>query len=100
MFIAMNRFRIAHGAEKTFEEVWRTRDSYLSEVSGFKEFHLLKGPQTDEYVLYASHSVWESEAAFRAWTKSDHFRRAHAKNRAPADTYLGGPKLETFEAVL
>lgn len=100
MFIAMNRFRIAKGFEEGFEKIWRERDSYLSEVPGFRSFSLLRGPEHDDHVLYASHTIWESKAAFTAWTESDHFRRAHAQASAPKGTYLGHPELETFEAVL
>ncbi len=100
MFIAMNRFRIAKGFEEGFEKVWRERESYLDEVPGFREFHLLKGPERDDHVLYASHSVWASRKAFTDWTESDNFRRAHAQASAPKGTYLGHPDLETFEAVL
>ena len=100
MFVAMNRFKITPGYEEGFEKVWRERDSYLSEVPGFKAFNLLKGPETEEYVLYASHSVWESRAAFDAWTESESFRKAHAQASAPKGTYLGHPDLELFESVL
>ncbi len=100
MFLAMNRFKIAHGFEEGFEKVWRERDSFLSEVPGFKTFSLMKGPVSDDYVLYASHSVWESKEAFLAWTESDAFRKAHAQTSAPKGTYLGHPELETFETVL
>ena len=96
----MNRFKIAHGFEEGFEKVWRERDSFLSEVPGFKTFSLMKGPVSDDYVLYASHSVWESKEAFVAWTESDAFRKAHAQTSAPKGTYLGHPELETFETVL
>ena len=64
MYLAMNRFKIAPGFEEGFEKIWRERDTYLSEVPGFKKFHLMKGPVTEEHVLYASHSVWESKDAF------------------------------------
>lgn len=100
MFIAMNRFRIARGMEEGFEEVWRRRDSYLEEVPGFREFHLLRGPSTDEETLYASHSVWDSREAFRAWTESEAFYRAHGQAKAPEGTYLSHPELEGFEVVL
>ena len=100
MFIAMNRFKIARGFEDGFERVWRQRDSYLSEVPGFKSFSLLKGPVRDDHVLYASHSIWESARAFEAWTESENFRKAHAQASAPKGTYLGHPELELFEAVL
>jgi heme-degrading monooxygenase HmoA len=101
MFLAMNRFRIAPGREQEFIEVWRKRESYLDEVPGFKEFHLMQGPTTDEYTLFASHTMWESEAAFEAWTHSEAFRKAHANAGATArDLYLGPPQLEFFNAVI
>ncbi len=100
MFIAMNRFKIAQGFEEGFERVWKERDSYLSEVPGFKSFALLKGPGKDDHVLYASHSVWESREAFEAWTESQNFRKAHAQASAPKGTYLGHPELELFERVV
>ncbi|MEO0345506.1 MAG: antibiotic biosynthesis monooxygenase [Pseudomonadota bacterium] len=100
MFLAMNRFRIAKGFEDGFEKVWRERDSYLSEVPGFKTFALLKGPEHEDHVLYASHSIWESRQAFEDWTQSEHFRKAHAQASAPKGTYLAHPDLETFEAVV
>lgn len=100
MFIAMNRFRIAPGFEAGFEKVWRERESFLNEVPGFRSFALLKGPERDDHVLYASHSVWESREHFEAWTRSEQFRKAHAQTSAPKGTYLGHPELETFESVL
>ncbi len=100
MFIAMNRFRIAVGRESVFEELWRRRDSQFEGVSGFREFHLLRGPTDEEATLFASHSVWDSRQAFEAWTESEAFRKAHAQARAPEGTYLGHPEFEGFEVVL
>ena len=100
MFIAMNRFRIALGREDVFEELWRSRDSQLDQVSGFKEFHLLKGPSDEEATLYASHTIWASKEDFEAWTQSENFRKAHANARAPQGTYLGHPNFEGFDVVL
>ena len=96
----MNRFRIALGREGAFEDLWRQRDSYLEEVPGFREFHLLRGPTDEESSLYSSHTVWDSRAAFDAWTGSESFRRAHSQARAPEGTYLGHPVFEGFEVVL
>ncbi len=100
MYIAMNRFRIARGREEGFEEVWRQRESYLDEVPGFREFHLLRGPSSETETLYASHSVWDSREAFVAWTESEAFLRAHGQTKAPEGTYLGHPQFEGFETVL
>ena len=100
MYVAMNRLRIAPGKENEFIEIWKNRDSHLNEVPGFKSFHLLQGPTTEEYTLFASHSVWESEEAFINWTKSEAFRKAHATARPAKDIYLGPPQLECFNSVL
>ncbi|BBL76975.1 antibiotic biosynthesis monooxygenase family protein [Methylomagnum ishizawai] len=100
LFIAMNRFRIAPGKEEEFIEIWRKRESYLDEVPGFKEFHLLQGPATEEYSVFASHSVWESREAFEAWTHSEAFRKAHSGAGAAKGIYLGSPQLELFDAVI
>lgn len=100
MYIAMNRFRIVPGKEKEFIEIWKNRDSHLNEVPGFRSFHLLQGPTTEEYTLFASHSVWDSEEAFINWTKSEAFRKAHANARPAKDIYLGPPQLECFTSVL
>lgn len=100
MFIAMNRFRIARGREADFEQIWRERDSHLAGVPGFRTFNLLKGSESEECTLYASHSIWDSRQAFEAWTHSEAFRRAHSGAGASKGIYLGHPELELFEAVL
>jgi len=97
MFIAMNRFRVRKGSEDAFEAVWLNRDTHLEKVPGFVEFRLLKGPQTEDYTLYASHSTWRSRAAFDAWTKSEAFRAAHARAGENKPLYLDHPQFEGFE---
>ena len=100
MFIAMNRFKIVPGKEDAFEKVWKNRDSHLKGVPGFIEFNLIKGEESKEFSLYASHSKWESKAAFIAWTKSEAFRLAHKNAGQNQDLYLGPPKFEGFEKVI
>lgn len=101
MFIAMNRFQVKKGSEQAFETLWATRESYLSELDGFIEFHLLRGPAADDHQLYATHTIWTDKAAFEAWTKSDQFRKAHARadNQTGDSLYLGHPKFEGFEVI-
>jgi heme-degrading monooxygenase HmoA len=41
-------------------------------------FHLLKGPEREDHVLYSSHAIWRSYEDFEAWTKSEQFRKVHA----------------------
>ena len=100
MFIAMNRFRIARGREDTFEELWRSRESHLDTVPGFREFHLLRGPSSAEFTLFVSHSLWDTSKHFEDWTESEAFRKAHGQARAPEGTHLGPPQFEGFEIVL
>ncbi|MFT4099527.1 MAG: antibiotic biosynthesis monooxygenase [Burkholderiaceae bacterium] len=100
MYIATNRFRITLGREADFVEVWRQRDSHLTEVPGFKQFHLLRGPSDEESTLFVSHSTWESAEAFQAWTRSEAFRAAHAGAGQQRGLYLGHPQFEGFEVVL
>ena len=97
MFIAMNRFRVAPGAEEEFERMWKTRDSHLRTVPGFVEFHLLRGPAKEDHVLYASYSIWRSRAAFDAWTRSEAFRMAHRHAGQTRPLYQGHPEFEGFE---
>ena len=99
MYIAMNRFRVAKGSEKAFEQVWLPRDSLLDSVPGFMEFHLLKGPEAEGHTLYASHTVWENRASFEAWTRSDSFRAAHSRAGDHKTLYLDHPQFEGFEVL-
>lgn len=99
MFIAMNRFRVKKGFESDFEKVWRDREIKIHKEQGFVEFHLLRGPELDDHTLYASHTVWQSESDFVAWTKSQAFRDAHKNAGQNKPLYLGGPSFEGFSAV-
>ena len=101
MFIAMNRFMVARGAERDFEDMWTSRDSHLQSVPGFVEFHLLRGPEREDHVLYSSHTIWRSREAFEAWTRSEAFRAAHkdAGQERPRSLYLGHPEFEGFEVI-
>ncbi len=100
MFIAMNRFRIVKGREAEFERIWAERDSHLDGVPGFVEFNLLRGPEGEDHILYASHSVWQSRRHFEDWTRSEAFRKAHAGAQSPKGMYQGAPSFEGFESVL
>lgn len=99
MFIAMNRFKVLPGSEAAFEEVWTSRDTHLPGVPGFVSFHLLKGPPKDGYVLYSSHTIWQSREAFEAWTTSEAFRQAHRGAGGNRPMYLGHPELELFDVI-
>ncbi len=99
MFIAMNRFKVVPAATAEFERVWTTRDSHLAGVPGFVAFHLLRGPEHPDHVLYSSHTLWRSRADFEAWTRSEAFRSAHRDAGANRPLYLGHPEFEGFEVI-
>ncbi|MEH3146895.1 MAG: antibiotic biosynthesis monooxygenase [Methylobacterium frigidaeris] len=99
MFIAMNRFKVYKDATQEFEQLWLGRDSHLGEMPGFVEFHMLRGPEHEDHVLYASHTVWESREAFEAWTRSEQFRKAHSKAPGSRPLYLSHPQFEGFETI-
>ena len=99
MFIAMNRFRVIKEECKAFENVWLTRDSRLNEVKGFVAFHLLRGPEREDHVLYSSHTIWATQEDFIAWTKSENFRAAHQQAGERKPLTLGHPEFEGFEVM-
>lgn len=96
MFIAMNQFPINPERSAEFEEVWRTRESFLQGFDGFVSFALLKGDEPGDYI---SHSTWLSREHFLAWTQSDAFRRAHGA-KTPEGIILGHPRARFYEAVI
>jgi heme-degrading monooxygenase HmoA len=100
MYIAMNHFRVAPDRCEEFERGWRERETYLQDVPGFEAFHLLRGPEEESARLYASHTVWRDEAAFRAWTESEAFQKAHRQGRSTAGTILGPPRFVGWQVVL
>jgi heme-degrading monooxygenase HmoA len=99
MFVAMNRFRVIKDEVEAFEQRWIGRDSQLHTVPGFVSFNLLRGPEREDHILYASHTIWKSPTDFEAWTRSEAFRQAHAGAGQAKPLTLGHPDFEGFEAV-
>jgi heme-degrading monooxygenase HmoA len=101
MFIAMNRFSVNAGQEAAFEEMWRSRETYLQEVPGFIEFSLLRNwlQNEDKTTEYISHSTWASREDFDAWTQSEAFNRGHAQGSVQG-VLAGPPAVSLYETVL
>ena len=99
MYLAMNRFTVPLENAAEFEELWLSRESRLQDMDGFVSFHMLKGPEENERVLYASHTVWQSEDHFRAWTTSDAFRASHSRAGQTRKLHEGTPKFEGFRSI-
>jgi len=96
MFIAMNQFQVNPERGAEFEEVWRTRESRLQQVPGFRAFALLKGDEAGDYV---SHTTWASREHFIAWTQGEAFKQAHA-GRMAEGVLVGHPRARFYEAVI
>lgn len=77
MYVAMNRFQVRPEAATAFEQMWLKRETRLPEVPGFLSFHMLRGPQREDHILFSSYTLWASRDAFEAWTKSPQFASAH-----------------------
>jgi heme-degrading monooxygenase HmoA len=99
MFIAMNRFKVIKTETAGFEHRWLSRDSHLQDMQGFVTFNLLRGPEREDHVLYVSHTIWNSQDDFIAWTKSEQFRAAHSGAGSGKPLYLGHPEFEGFESI-
>lgn len=100
MYLAMNRFVVPVENAAEFEAMWLSRESHLQEMDGFVSFHMLKGPQEDGRILYASHTVWQSEEHFRGWTRSAAFRATHARAGSDATRlHEGTPIFEGFHSI-
>ena len=52
MYLAMNRFKIVLGKEDEFETVWKSRETHLENVKGFKKFNLIKGETNILYFYF------------------------------------------------
>ncbi len=99
MYIAMNRFKVKPEEQEAFTRRWLERDILLETVPGFVAFHLLRGPEREDHVLYASHTVWGSRDDFEAWTRSEQFRAAHAGAGSGKQLTLSAPEFEGFTVV-
>lgn len=91
MYVAMNRFKVRPEAAASFEQMWLKRETRLPEVAGFLSFHMLRGPQREDHILFSSYTLWASREAFEAWTKSPQFASAH---KSAASKTAGDEKSE------
>ena len=103
MYIAMNRFKIAKDKTCDFEDLWKQRRSRLSEMNGFVEFRLLRGPQSEDHILYATHTLWNTYQDFKDWTQSEQFRDSHKNTGTKSQgrsAIMSHPQFEGFDTVL
>ncbi|TVR20100.1 MAG: antibiotic biosynthesis monooxygenase [Anaerolineaceae bacterium] len=98
MFVVCNRIPVKPEHAEAFEERFADRAQMVDGMEGFVSFNLLRPKdQDDPYIVM---TFWETEAHFVAWTTSDAFKEGHARSGTlPPDTFLGHPKIETFDVI-
>ncbi|MDF7669757.1 antibiotic biosynthesis monooxygenase [Orbaceae bacterium ESL0721] len=100
MYVTMNRFKIKPEYADEYLKIWENSALNLSEVPGFIDFKFFQlDKNLDGYVLFSSYATWDSKASFKAWTQSDHFKKAHSGN-GDRNMYIEHPELECFEVLI
>ena len=92
-YVATNRFAVRKNKGAKFEARWANRKSRLSQLQGFKYFHLMRRVKfnDDNGVVYdegnakdgsnmgnyVSFTIWEKKSDFSSWRKGEAFKEAH-----------------------
>lgn len=99
MIVVCNRIPVNPDHAEAFEERFADRASLVDGMPGFISFQLLRpSKKNDPYVVM---TFWESHNDFKNWTESDEFKQGHANSGTlPQDTFLGHPKLETYDVIM
>ena len=99
MYIAMNRFKVIKGHEEEFERRWLGRDTYLDQLPGFVEFHLLRGPGSRRsHALFLAYGVGE-QGRLRELDAVGAVSRLAPQRRRHKPLHLGHPEFEGFETI-
>mgnify|MGYP003577017011 CR=1 FL=1 len=79
-FVAVNYIDCTPEYRERFEELFGTRAKAIDLMPGFLEMHVLKpAKEGDAYLIV---SYWETETAFKDWTKSEAFLEGHKRGFA------------------
>ena len=99
MFVTMNRFTIAPEHWDDFENRFRQRAGLIDGEPGFIRNAVLR-PTENSCNQHVILTMWETRQDFKAWTKSEAFRKAHEKaGHTPREWFIAPTKLEIFESV-
>lgn len=79
-FVAVNYITCSPEYRARFEELFGTRAHAIDKMPGFIDMHVLKPMKEDHDYLIVSY--WESEDAFKDWTKSEAFIEGHKRGFA------------------
>ena len=99
MIAVMNRIPVKEAFREDFESRFKNRAGLVDQSPGFVRNLILRPAQesSDYHVVL---TIWENEAAFTDWTKSEAFKKAHQKaGQTPREMYKGPNVLEMFEII-
>lgn len=98
MITVMNRIAVHPEYADQFEARFMDRARLVDEMPGFVSNQVLRPVNPgDPYVVL---TLWESRAAFEAWTSSDAFVQGHARSGSlPKEAFSGPNKLEIHEVL-
>lgn len=76
-FVAINYINCSPEYRERFEYLFGSRARAIDTMPGFRNMHVLRPEKEgDDYLIV---SYWESEAAFKAWTRSETFIEGHKR---------------------
>lgn len=79
-FVAVNYISCTPEYRERFEELFGSRAHAIDAMPGFIEMHVLRpAKEGDNYLIV---SYWQTEDAFKDWTKSEAFIEGHKRGFA------------------
>ncbi|MDQ3020810.1 MAG: antibiotic biosynthesis monooxygenase [Bacteroidota bacterium] len=76
-FVAINYISCKDHYRQRFEELFGSRAHAIDKMPGFEFMEVLKPRDSNSEYLIVSH--WDSEEAFKGWTKSKEFLEGHLR---------------------
>lgn len=77
MFVAINYISCTEEYRERFETLMTSRAREIDKMDGFQRMKVLRPSKASQRYLIVSE--WDSEAAFKAWTKSEAFVKGHRR---------------------
>ncbi|WP_153731395.1 antibiotic biosynthesis monooxygenase family protein [Sporosarcina obsidiansis] len=75
-FAVLNNIPVSENGREIFEQRFNNRARLIEAEPGFVAIRVLRPIDTDTYVIL---TMWEDEASFENWQKSQAYGKAHAK---------------------
>ncbi|MQG87986.1 MAG: antibiotic biosynthesis monooxygenase [SAR202 cluster bacterium] len=97
--VKINAIKVNEGRGSELEARFAARAKEVETMPGFEGFELLRPIEGEN--RYFVYTRWESEEAFKAWVKSDAFKKGHrqASDDNGATPVAHGSELLAFEVV-